>query len=99
MRTVQMVPGATAIEQATAPVTGTSAANPYQSPNPWQINPAVWDSMSGTAKQMILSSAEQGNTPAGAWNATDFLSQLEAARPQGTAPRRVSTNWGSQSLY
>jgi hypothetical protein len=49
---------------------------------------------------MILASAEEGNTPSGAWDATDFLSQLNAARPVGQAPKRTQFNWGNpQSLF
>ena len=75
-------------------------ANPYQTPLPYQINPAVWDSLSGTAKQMILASANAGNTPSGSWTSEDFLKQLDAARPVGTAPRTTLTNWGpTPSLF
>jgi hypothetical protein len=98
----QSSPMATAMQQATAPVTGTgdTAGQAGQVPLPHQINPAVWDSLSNTAKQMILASAEEGNTPSGAWDATDFMAQLNAARPQGAAPRRTTFNWGSpQTLY
>jgi hypothetical protein len=97
----QSDPTANAFQQATAPVTGEAGqSNPYQVPLPHQINPAVWDSMSNTAKQMILASAEEGNTPSGAWDATDFMAQLNAARPQGVAPRRTAVSWGSpQSMF
>ena len=91
-----------AFAAATAPVTGTTstAGQAAQVPLPHQINPAVWDSLSQTAKQMILASAEEGNTPSGAWDATDFLSQLNAARPVGQAPKRTQFNWGNpQSLF
>lgn len=64
-------------------------------PLPHHINPAVWDSMSPTAKQMILSAAESGHTSSGAWDPTDFLTQMQAARPQGVAPRRTSMSWGA----
>ncbi len=72
---------------------GQQTAKPYV-PLPYQINPGVWDSLSDTAKQMMLSSAEHGYTPSGAWTSTDFLNQLNASRPQGQAPRSVSYNWG-----
>lgn len=61
-----------------------------QIPLPYQINPAVWDSMGQTGQQMVLSMAE-----AQGWNADDFLRQIEQARPLGTA--RPSTVYGYQA--
>jgi hypothetical protein len=63
-------------------------------PLPHQINPAVWDALTGSARQNILGSVEAGNTPSGAWDPQDFLDKLNAARPKGVAPRRVNTQWG-----
>lgn len=69
-------------------------------PLPHQINPAVWDSLSDTAKQMILAAAGEGKTPSGAWDQADYLRQMYAARPKGQAPTRVTFNWGaSQPLF
>jgi hypothetical protein len=105
----QTTPMATALQQATAPVTGqttgatqtTRTAQTEQplAPLPHQIHPAVWDSLSQTAKQMILAAAEEGKTPSGAWTAEDFLQQMYAARPKGTAPRQVTFNWGMPRSY
>lgn len=69
-------------------------------PLPHQINPAVWDSMSSTAQQLVLGAAQAGKTPSGVWTAEDYLRQLNAARPKGTAPQSVQFNWGNnQSLF
>lgn len=69
----------------------------YLVPNPHQINPAVWDSMDPNSQSAILATAEEGLTPSGSWEKGQFLRQLNAARPKGTAPRRVTTNWGKLS--
>jgi hypothetical protein len=71
----------------------------YQAPLPHQINPAVWDSMSDVAKKMILASAAKGNTQSGAWDEGDYLKQIDAARPQGRAPQRVSMNYSNPQSY
>jgi hypothetical protein len=87
--------------QATAP-TGTptgKAAQQSTVPNPYQVNPAVWDSLSGTAKTIMLAAAEAGKTPSGAWSAEDWLNQLNASRPKGYAPKDVGVNWGKQQSY
>ena len=68
-------------------------------PLPFQMNPLVWDSLSDTAKQMILGSVEAGNTPSGVWTATDWLNQFNASRPKGTAPRSVKYNYGAPRSY
>jgi hypothetical protein len=92
-----LAPNLGATAPNTQPTTQTSPQVSAQNmaPLPYQINPAVWDSLNDTAKKMILSSAEAGKTPSGAWSADDYLNQMEAARPKGTAPRQVSFNWGS----
>jgi hypothetical protein len=80
--------------------TASDEQSPYAVPLPHKINPAVWDSMSPTAQQMILASAEEGNTPSGAWDAQDFLQQLNATRPVGRAPRRTTFSWAtSPSMF
>ena len=83
----------------TAPTAPQASAQGNVAPLPYQINPAVWDSLSDTAKVMILSSAEAGNTPSGAWSADDYLRQLEAARPKGTVPTSLSYNWATQNAF
>lgn len=72
-----------------------SPTDPYRVPLPHQINPAVWDSLSPTAKQMILAAAKRGHTESGVWTPEDFMSQLNAARPRGTVPRSVRMNWAN----
>jgi len=89
--------GGTATTPTAQAQTGQTAGN--VAPLPYQINPAVWDSLSDTAKVMILSSAEAGNTPSGAWSADDYLRQLEAARPKGTVPTSLSYNWATQNAF
>ena len=101
-----------ALQAATAPVTGgvpsatvkqstptAPASSEIQAPLPYQINPAVWDSLSPTAQQMIMASVERGNTPSGAWDPADYLRQLNASRPIGQAPRRVNFNFAQPSSY
>ncbi len=66
-------------------------------PLPYQVNPMTWDSLSQTAKSMILAAAEKGRTPSGAWTAQDYMGQLDASRPKGTAPRRTSYDFGKPS--
>ena len=90
-----------ALAMSTAPVTGAPATQQQQSlvPLPHQINPAVWDSFSDTAKRMTLGAAEAGYTPSGVWTANDFLAQLNAARPQGIAPKQVTYNWQQPQSY
>ena len=83
----------------TTPTAPQTSAQGNVAPLPYQINPAVWDSLSDTAKQMILASAEAGKTPSGAWSADDYLRQLEAARPKGTAPTSLSYNWATQNAF
>ncbi len=63
-------------------------------PLPHQINPAVWDSMSDTQKQLILAAAKAGRTPSGYWEPSDYVRQIEAARPKGYAPRQTTIDWG-----
>lgn len=71
----------------------------YLVENPHQINPAVWDSMNSYGRGAVLNAAELGYTPSGAWDRETFLSQLNAARPKGTAPKRMSYNYGNRSLF
>jgi hypothetical protein len=56
-----------------------------RAPNPWQVNPAVWDSMGETGQQLALSFAEDEG-----WDANDYQRQINATRPQGRAPRASS---------
>jgi hypothetical protein len=56
-----------------------------RTPNPWQVNPAVWDSMGETGQQLALSFAEDEG-----WDANDYQRQINATRPQGRAPRSTS---------
>lgn len=77
---------------------GQATTQPY-APLPYQINPGVLDAMSNTAKQMILGAVEKGYTPSGAWTSEDYLNQLNAARPQGVAPRRTTYQFGAPQGY
>jgi hypothetical protein len=67
----------------------------YLVQNPHQQNIANWNAMSSTGQQAALGAVEGGLTPSGAWSKEDWLKQMYAAAPKGTAPRQVSTNWGS----
>lgn len=70
---------------------GTGATTPAtaipQVPMAHQVNPAVWDSMSGVAKALTLGLAEQGQTSAGAYDAEDYIRQMNATRPVGASQR------------
>lgn len=99
-------PAGTTSQQAGVPsqyVTQSTPANPssgeVSAPLPYQINPGVWDSLSPTAQQMVLAAAEAGKTPSGAWDAGDYLRQLNNSRPGGVAPRQISYNWNQNGSY
>jgi hypothetical protein len=53
-------------------------------PLPYQINPGVWDSLGTVGQQMVLSAAE-----AAGYDPTEFVRQVNAARPVGTASRQT----------
>lgn len=55
-------------------------------PNPWQVNPAVWDSLGNMGQQLALGFAEDEG-----WDAGDYQSQINATRPMGQAPQSVRT--------
>ncbi|MDA8219835.1 MAG: hypothetical protein M0Z94_19725 [Dehalococcoidales bacterium] len=62
---------------------GGSTQQPAQQlPQPFQINPAVWDALGPVGQQMMLSAAE-----AAGYDPNEFLAQLNAARPVGKAAR------------
>lgn len=60
------------------------AAQTQQIPLPHQINPVVWDSLGSVGQQLVLSGAE-----AAGYDPQEFLRQMKAARPLGTASRRT----------
>jgi hypothetical protein len=60
-------------------------------PLPHQINPSVWDGLGSTGQQIILGLAEKQG-----WDANEFLSQLSAARPTGTASAMTSYSYANQ---
>ncbi len=64
-------------------------------PLPFQTNPAVWDSLSGTAKEVVYGALKAGQAEGGYWDPQDWLNQLNAQRPQGSAPRTTRTNWAA----
>lgn len=78
--------------QATQPglAAGWKNPQPNQVPLPYQINPAVWDSLGGVGQALALSAAE-----AAGWDKNEYLRQINAARPQGTAPAASSTTFAS----
>lgn len=57
-------------------------------PLPYQINPAVYDNL-GPVGQGLLQSAAVAN----GWDWNEFLNQLNASRPQGTAPKSTLTSF------
>jgi len=61
---------------------------------PYQVNPGVWDSLSETAKNVILGAAEAGQTSSGTWTSDDYEAQIDATRPKGTAPTKNAFDWG-----
>lgn len=66
-------------------------------PRPHQINPAVWDSLSDTARELVRGSAEAGMTESGYFTAEDFENQINQTRPMGTAPRQTRTAYQAPS--
>lgn len=92
-------PMQSALQASTAALTGGQQAENAQVPLPHQVNPGVWDSLSPTAKQLIMGSVQAGNTPSGVWDPNDWTAQLNASRPQGTAPRQVNYNWAQPSSF
>jgi hypothetical protein len=67
-----------------ADATAGVASGTQQLPLPHQINPAVWDSLGPVGQAMVLSMAE-----AAGYDASEFVSQLDASRPVGTAARQT----------
>lgn len=61
---------------------------PRKAPNPWQINPGVWDSMGRVGQEMALGLAESEG-----WDAGDYVRQHMNSRPVGTAPRMTRMNY------
>lgn len=66
---------------------GVSAAPPASGN---QVNPAVWDSLGPVGQALTLSAISAGGGDAQSW-----LNQLNASRPQGTAPAASTTSFGS----
>lgn len=56
-------------------------------PLPHQVNPAAWDSMSESARQLALGLAEGGMTERGVYTPEDYERLLNASRPVGSAAR------------
>lgn len=75
---------ATARTRAVAP----NQAAQKQVAKPWQVNPAVWDSLGNMGQQLALSFAEDEG-----WDAGDYQAQINATRPQGYAPKSVTTQY------
>lgn len=77
----------------------TPTTPPAGIPQPHQINPAVWDSLSPTAKQMILGAWEGGLGTGGYVAGEDALASIEKARPKGQTPATPGMNWGQQARW
>lgn len=54
---------------------------PTTAPRPYQINPAVYDTLGATGQSLLRSLAEDEG-----WDWNDYLGQINAQRPQGIAP-------------
>ena len=69
-------------------------------PQGYQVNPIVWDSMGKNAKQYIYGQLEAGKSTSGYQDPNDWLASMNAARPKGVAPKRVTTSYGGTgSIY
>jgi hypothetical protein len=66
-----------------------------QVPLPHQINPAVWDRMGQSARDLALGMAESGNTSAGSYTPEDYERLINASRPQGQASRVTRSQFAS----
>ena len=93
------LPTGAAVQPLTTATTS-GYTNPYGNsysgqllPMPHQVNPAVWDSMSDEAKQLVLGAAEAGKTQGGYYSSAEWQRQLNAARPKGTAPKSTQIGW------
>jgi hypothetical protein len=79
-----------AARQARRTAMGWPAAWGDEMPKPWQINPAVWDSIGKTGRDLTLGFAE-----AEGWQGADFERLLNAARPQGIRPQQVAVQYAA----
>lgn len=74
---------------------GENSASQYYVPPPNQVNPGVWDSLGDTGKQFVL-----GAVQAAGWDPSEFMRQVDATRPMGTAPRMTTTSYAApRSAY
>jgi LysM repeat protein len=83
----------------TATTETTQTAAPAGIPQPFQINPAVWDSLSPTAKQIVLGAWEGGLGTGGYVSGEDALASIEKARPKGQAVARPTMNWSTEQRW
>lgn len=98
----------TALDASTAAITGQNVPNPLVTdstrtlasntdvlvPQGYQVNPAVWDSLTPSAKQVILAALAAGRTTSGYQSAEDWLRALEMGRPGGAAAVPAAVSWG-----
>jgi len=68
---------------------------PQQVPLPHQINPAVWDRMGQSARDLALGMAQSGNTSAGVYTPEDYERIINATRPVGTAARVTRSQYAA----
>ena len=52
--------------------------------SPFQVNPLQWDSLGKVGQQLVL-----GAVQANGWDPTEWQAQLDAQRPNGTAPKQT----------
>lgn len=76
------------IEQQPSIWWGGRTQQDWQNQKPWQVNPAVWDSMGDTGRQLSLGFLEKAG-----WDPNDYQRQINATRPMGQAPRSVQTQY------
>ena len=59
----------------------------FQNPN--QVSPAVWDSLGPVGQGLARSAAQSMG-----WDADEYVRQINATRPQGTAPKSSTVDYG-----
>jgi hypothetical protein len=78
----------------TANTTGT-----FMAPLPYQFDPGRWNALSDTGKQMILGMVSKGQAQGGAWDTGDWLAQMYASRPKGTAKAGLTQYGMPRNIY
>lgn len=61
-----------------------------RAPRPNQVNPALWDALSPSGRQLALGLAEDSG-----YDATDYEQIINNTRPVGQAPRTATVGYGA----